>query len=399
MISSKMLPLLSNNSAIRQMFEEGRRLKKEFGEENVFDFSLGNPAVAAPFEVDRAIMECITTEDPAILHAYMPNQGYVYVREAIIGHLNALHHTNYHADQLVMTSGAATGLNIVLKSLLDDMDEVIVFTPYFVEYQNYVNNYGGKLVAVDTDDNFMPDLQDFAAKITAKTKAVLINSPNNPTGVIYGEKVLSGLEEVIREKEKEFGTCIATISDEPYRDLAYDNIEVPWVPDWIHNTIVVYSYSKSLSLAGERIGWVLIPGDFTEAERFTQAVVIANRVIGCVNAPALFQRTIAKTIGVETEVEFYDYNRKYIYDLLTKLGFEMPYPQGAFYLFIKTGMDDVEFCRIAKKHHILLVPGSAFGKSGYARLSYSVGHEVIERCDLAFEGLAKELGKSGNQNA
>lgn len=399
MVSKKMLPLLAGNSAIREMFEEGRKLKQEFGEEHVFDFSLGNPAVAAPFDVDRAIMECIAITDRDTLHSYMQNQGYVFVREAIATHLNTLFQTNYAAKNLIMTCGAAGGLNIVLKSILDEEDEVIVFSPYFVEYKNYIYNYGGKLVTVDTDANFLPDLSDLRKKISKKTKAIILNSPNNPTGVVYDAEILAQLNEVLRQKEEEYGIQIATISDEPYRELVYDGVEVPWVPHRIANTIVVYSYSKSLSLAGERIGWVLIPSDVIDAEDITQAAVIANRVIGCVNAPALLQRAIAMTIGVETEVEFYDYNRKYMMRLLERLGFSFVHPQGAFYLFLKTDMDDIAFCQIAKKHRILLVPGSAFGQAGYVRLSYSVGHEVIERCDAAFEALANELHQKGFDHA
>lgn len=391
MISRKMLPYLNSNSAIREMFEEGKRLEQIYGKENVFDFSLGNPAASTPFDVDMAIIETIT-KGKGKIHGYMQNQGYESVRNAIAMHLNEQYHTKYAAQNLIMSAGAATGLNIVLKTLLDMDDEVITFAPYFVEYENYVKNYDGRLVIVDTDEQFLPDFAELAAKISKRTKAVLINSPNNPTGVIYSEEVLQKLNTVLRDAEAELGIEIATISDEPYRDLAYDEVYVPWVPSVIEKSLVVYSYSKSWSLAGERIGWVLVPDAFPDADDFIKLAVIANRVIGCVNAPALIQKAIEKTIHTPCEMEFYDYNRKHIYNMLKKLGFEMFYPQGAFFLFIKTPMDDVEFCRLAKEYRILLVPGSAFGKSGYVRLSYSVAHEVIEKSEEAFTEFAKSLG-------
>ena len=393
MISNKMRYMLGKNSAIRAMFEEGKRLKKEFGEDKVFDFSLGNPNAKAPKEIKDAILEILDKEDSLLVHGYMSNAGYEDVREAIARSLNRRFQKDYTYNNLIMTTGAAMAINICLKTLLNSGDEVISFSPYFVEYGNYVGNYDGKLVIASTyEDTFYPNMEEFYNSITKKTKAIIINSPNNPTGVVYSKEILMQINTVLRKKEKELGISIITISDEPYRELVYDNTEVPWVPDFIDKTVVVYSYSKSLSLPGERIGWILIPNEIEEFEDFVAALTIANRCSGSVNAPSLMQRVIGRCVDVKIDIEYYDRNRILLLEIMREVGIEVLAPKGAFYIFLKSPIaDDVRFCEICKKYNILLVPGSAFGKSGYARLSYCVSYNMIEASKRAFIELGKEF--------
>lgn len=393
MISKKMQPMLHNSSAIRAMFEEGIRLAKEFGKENVYDFSLGNPNLPAPEAVKEAIVDILNTEDSLSVHGYMNNAGFEDVRAEIAKDLNKRYGTDYTSDNLIMTVGAATGLNISLKTILDPEDEVIVFAPYFVEYGNYVRNYDAKLVVIEANTkDFQPDLGKLAAAINAKTKAIIINTPNNPTGVIYSKETLEALNRILREKEKEYGITIVTISDEPYRELVYTYTKVEWVPSIIENTIVVYSFSKSLSLPGERIGYALVPGSMDGFDEFIQVIRIVNRVIGGVNAPSLMQKVIARCLKERADITYYDRNRQALYQHLKKLGFECIYPEGAFYLFMKTPVEEKEFLNICKKYNVLLVPGSSFGCAGYVRIAYCVSYEMIERSLSAFEKIARECG-------
>ena len=311
MISEKMKPLVNNNSAIRTMFEEGKRLEKLYGKEKVYDFSLGNPNLPAPAQVKKAIFDILNEEDSVFIHGYMSNAGYEDVRKALADSINKRFGTSYGAKNFIMTVGAATALNIVLKTILNPEDEVIAFAPYFVEYGNYVRNYDGKLVVIPPDvETFMPDLAVLEEKINERTKAIIINTPNNPSGVIYSEETLQRLKRVIEKKEKELGITIVTISDEPYRELAYDGAVVPWVPEIIPHAVVVYSYSKSLSLPGERIGWLLIPDRIPDFDEFVNAATIANRCMGSVNAPSLMQRVIGRCLDAKVDVDFYDRNRK-----------------------------------------------------------------------------------------
>lgn len=394
MISNKMRKLVDNNSVIREMFEEGKRLAEKYGQENVYDFSLGNPSIPAPKEVNKAIEEIVNSEEPLQLHGYMSNSGYEDVRETIAQNINKKYNTSFTCKNLVMTVGAASGLNIVLKSILNPDEEVIVLAPYFVEYKNYVNNYDGKLVEVKCKEpEFEPNMDALEASINKKTRAVIINSPNNPTGTIYSEETIKSLAKILETKQKELNTTIFLISDEPYRELVYDNIEVPYVTKYYNNTFVVYSYSKSLSLPGERIGYVVIPNDMEDSEEVIEAVTIANRIIGCVNAPSLMQKVIEKCDGLTTDINEYKKNRDTLYNGLTELNFKCCYPKGAFYIFMKTPInDDKEFCKIAKKYNILMVPGSSFGYAGYVRLSYCVSYEMINNSLQAFRKLAEELG-------
>ena len=396
MISEKMKPRVQNNSVIRIMFEEGKRLAAIYGAENVYDFSLGNPNVPAPDEVEKSILEILKEEESTFVHGYMSNAGYEDVRETIAQSLNERFGTRFGQRNILMTVGAASGLNIILKTILDPEDEVLTFAPYFVEYGNYVRNYDGKLVVVSPNTvDFQPNLDEFAQKITAKTKAVIINTPNNPTGVVYSDATLKRLAEILREKEKEFGTVIVLISDEPYRELAYDGVEVPYVTKYYADTVVCYSYSKSLSLPGERIGYLVIPDECNSFEEVMTAATIANRVIGCVNAPSLMQRVIKRCIEKNAKVNLaaYDRNRNLLYNSLKEYGFSCIKPEGAFYLFVKAPIaDEKEFCSQAQKHNLLLVPGSSFACPGYVRIAYCVSYEQIERSLPAFQALAKEYG-------
>lgn len=392
MISEKMKPLVNNNSAIRMMFEEGKKMAALYGAENVYDFSLGNPNVPAPREVNQAIVDILREEDSTFVHGYMSNAGYEDVREAIAKSLNRRFDTHFHMENLIMTVGAASGLNVILKTLLNPGEEVIVFAPYFLEYGSYVRNYDGNLVVISPDTaTFQPNLEELAEKITSKTKAVIINSPNNPTGVIYSEETLKRIGCILREKGEQLGHTIVLISDEPYRELAYDGAVAPFVTKYYDHTVICYSYSKSLSLAGERIGYLLIPDELEDSSQVIQAAVIANRVSGFVNAPSLIQRVIKRCVDCEVDVAAYDRNRNLLYNSLTAMGFSCPKPEGAFYLFLKSPVaDEKEFCQAAKKHHILIVPGSSFACPGYVRISYCVSYEQIERSLPAFEALAKE---------
>ena len=396
MISEKMIPLMKNNSAIRMMFEEGNKLAAKYGRENVFDFSLGNPSVPAPAEVNQAIQDIVKEEDSLFVHGYMSNAGYEDVRETIAQSLNRRFGTSFHAGNILMTVGAASGLNVILKTLLNPGEQVITFAPYFVEYGSYVRNYDGELVVVSPNTvDFQPNLVEFEEKINEKTKAVIINTPNNPTGVIYSEETLQKIAAILEKKQKEFGTSIVLLSDEPYRELAYGGVEVPFVTKYYHNAVVGYSYSKSLSVPGERIGYVVIPDEVDDSAALIGAATIANRVIGCVNAPSLVQKVIKYCIEheVTVDLETYEKNRNLIYGALTEYGFTCAKPDGAFYLFVKSPVEnEKEFCEVAKKHHVLVVPGSSFACPGYVRLAYCVSYEQIERSLPAFKKIAEEYG-------
>ena len=395
MVSEKMKPFMANNSAIRAMFEEGKRMAAIYGKENVYDFSLGNPNVPVP-RVNEALLHVIQGEAFNELHGYMSNAGYEDVRQTIAESLNKQFGTNFSYKNLIMTVGAASGLNVILKSILNPDDEVIVFAPYFVEYNSYIRNYDGKVVVVSPDtETFMPKLAEFEEKITPKTKAVIINSPNNPTGVVYSEETLMALAEIMKKKEKEFGTSIVLLSDEPYRELAYGGIEVPYATKYYHNTIVCYSYSKSLSVPGERIGYLVIPDEVEDSEMLIGAATIANRILGCVNAPSLIQKAIKYCIehDIAVDLEAYEKNRNLLYNALTEYGFTCAKPDGAFYLFMKSPVaDEKEFCEAAKKHQVLFVPGSSFACPGYVRIAYCVSYEQIERSLPAFRKIAEEYG-------
>lgn len=397
MISEKMKQLASNNSVIRAMFEEGQNMAREFGAENVYDFSLGNPSVPAPAAVKDAIREILDQEDSLMVHGYMSNVGYQDVRQAVAESLNRRFGTDFHENNIIMTVGAAGGLNVILKTLLNPGDEVLTFAPYFTEYGNYVANYDGKLVVVSPNTvDFQPNLKEFAEKITSKTKAVIVNNPNNPTGVVYSAETCREMSRILREKQHEFGTDIYLISDEPYRELAYDGVEVPYLTEYYANTVVCYSWSKSLSLPGERIGYLVIPNELSDYELVYAAAGIATRVSGFVNAPSLMQRAVARCLEAQTDIEAYNRNREALYQGLKSCGFDCIKPQGAFYLFVKTPTEDEkEFVARAKKYHILVVPGSSFACPGYVRIAYCVSYETIIHSLPYFKKLAEEYGLTG----
>lgn len=394
MIAEKMKPFVRNNSAIREMFEEGNRLRGIYGPENVFDFSLGNPSVPAPDCVKDAIMELVQEENPLVLHGYMSNAGFEDVRQTIAESLNRRFGTSFAAKNLIMTVGAASGLNVILKTILNPGEEVVVFAPYFLEYGSYVRNWDGELVTVSPDtQTFQPNLQEFEGKITAKTRAVIVNTPHNPTGVVYSEETIKKLAAILEKKQAEFGSVIYLISDEPYRELAYDGVEVPYLTKYYANTVVGYSYSKSLSLPGERIGYLVIPDEADGSEELITAATISNRTIGCVNAPSLIQKVIGKCVDAGCDVAAYDRNRLALYNGLTELGFTCVKPQGAFYLFLKSPVENEKaFCEAGKKYNILMVPGSSFACPGYVRLAYCVSYETIMNSLPQFAKLAKEFG-------
>lgn len=393
MISDKMKKLVENNSVIREMFEEGKRLKSIYGEENVYDFSLGNPSVPAPKAIKEQIINMVKNEESCFLHGYMSNSGYEDVREKIANSINKKFYTNFNSSNIVMTVGAASGLNIVLKSILNPKDEVITIAPYFSEYNNYIENYdGGVKVVKSNEGDFLPDLDLLESSINEKSKAVLINTPNNPTGVIYSQEIIEKITDIMNRKQKEYNHEIYLISDEPYRELAYDNIEVPYVTKYYKNTFVVYSYSKSLSIPGERIGYVVIPNEMENSSEMIEAVTIANRIIGCVNAPSLMQRVVAECLDEKVDLESYEKNRNLLYKIVTESGLECVKPQGAFYLFVKSPIeDDKEFCKIAKKYNLLFVPASSFAYPGYVRIAYCVSYDMIKHSKDAFEKLGQEF--------
>ena len=394
MISEKMKPYVKNNSAIRMMFEEGNRLRAKYGADKVFDFSLGNPSVPAPDSVREAIIELVNNTDPTVLHGYMSNAGFEDVRQTIAESLNRRFDTKFSAKNLIMTVGAASGLNVILKTVLNPGEEVIVFAPYFLEYGAYVRNYDGVLVEISPNTTtFQPNLAEFEQKITPKTKAVIVNTPHNPTGVVYSEETIRKLSAILEAKQKEFGTVIYLISDEPYRELAYDGVEVPYLTKYYDNTVVGYSYSKSLSLPGERIGYLVIPDEADGSEELISAATIANRTLGCVNAPSLIQKVVAKCVDAKTDLAAYDKNRQALYNGLKECGFECIKPQGAFYLFVKSPVEDEKaFCEAGKKYNILMVPGSSFACPGYVRLAYCVSYDTIVNSLPEFKKLAAEYG-------
>ena len=394
MISETILNLNKNGSAIRAMFEEGARMAKEFGKENVYDYSLGNPSVEPPKEVKDAMTAVLAEESPNSVHGYMNNAGYEDVRQAIAEHLNKEHGTSFSARNILMTVGAAGGLNVIFKVLLNPGDEVITFAPFFGEYRNYVTNFAAKLVTAPTNpETFLPVAENLAAAITPKTKALIINNPNNPTGVVYSEEVIRKVAEVLEAKQKEFGTSIYLIADEPYRELVYDGVTVPYLTKYYRNTIVGYSYSKSLSLPGERIGYLVMPDEIDDADEIIPGASVANRVLGFVNAPSLIQRAIKRVLDSKVDVEIYNRNRELLLSKLTEYGYTCVKPQGAFYLFVKApGGDDKAFVQAAKKYHLLVVAGSGFGGPGYLRIAYCVDYDMIVRSLPAFKSLAEDYG-------
>ena len=391
MISAKMYELGTKKSTIRTIFEFGRKRAAEVGEENIFDFSLGNPNVPTPDFVRDAAIEILQTFEPSKVHGYTVAPGNPEVRETLAKSVNARFGTNFAGKNFFITAGAAAAITICFKALTEVGDEILTFAPYFPEYNCFVESVGAELKVVPAQvSDWQINFDEFEKILTPKTKAVIINSPNNPSGAVYSEETIKSLAEMLTLKSKEFGHPIFIISDEPYREIAY-GVNVPYVPKFYDNTLVCYSYSKSFSLPGERIGYVIVPDEIADFGKVYGAVAGAARVLTHVNAPSLWQLVIAKCAGKPSDITIYERNAKLLYNGLIDAGFECVKPQGAFYLFPKAlEADDYAFCERAKKYDLLLVPGADFGCKGYFRAAYCIKTETIERSLPLFKKLADE---------
>ena len=391
MVNEKMLELGTKKSTIRTIFEFGRKRAAEVGEENIFDFSLGNPNVPTPEFVKNAAIEILQNFEPSAVHGYTVAPGNPEVRETLAKSINARFNTNFAGKNLFITAGAAAAITISFKALAERGDEFITFAPYFPEYKCFVESVGAELKVVPPQpEDWQINFDAFEKILSKNTKAVIINSPNNPSGAVYSEETIKKLAEILTAKSKQFGHAIFIISDEPYREIAY-NISVPYVPKFYANTLVCYSYSKSFSLPGERIGYIVIPDEVEDFGKIFGAVAGAARVLTHVNAPSLWQLVVAKCAGKPSDISIYEKNAKILYDGLIDAGFECVKPQGAFYLFPKAlEADDFAFCERAKKYDLLLVPGADFGAAGYFRAAYCIKTETIERSLPLFKKLAAE---------
>jgi aspartate aminotransferase len=394
-ISKKISDFMDKSSWIRKMFEEGIRLKQEFGEENVFDLSLGNPVAEPPRELLEALVA--SAKDPAPgLHRYMPNAGLPDVRETLAGSLTPECKVDLTADDIVMVCGAAGGLNITLKTLLDPGDEVLIFAPYFVEYLFYADNHGGKAVPVATGLDFALDFPALEKSFSDRTRAVIINSPNNPTGVVYSRQSLEKLAAVLEKKSKEMGRAVYLISDDPYKKIAFDGVETPNICEFYDNSIYITSHSKDLAVPGERIGMVVVHPRAQNAKELIAGLIFCNRVLGFVNAPSLIQRAIKNAQGAMVDVKDYQQKRDFLYQELTRIGYSVVKPQGAFYFFPQSPLEDeVEFARLLASKRVLVVPGRGFGLAGYFRLSYCFPDKVIEGAVSGLEEAFKEAKAKG----
>lgn len=393
LVSEEMYELGSKRSAIRELFEYGKKRAEVVGAENVYDFSLGNPTVPAPDCVNETIRELTEELNSIQLHGYTSAQGDLECRQATADYLNRTYGTHFHADNFYMTMGAAASLSICFKALTTDRDdEFITIAPFFPEYRVFVESAGAKLVVIPPDtSNFQIDFDALEKSLTPHTKGVIINSPNNPSGAVYSAETIAHLAEILRKKSVEFGTEIFILSDEPYREIAYDGVEVPYVTEFYDNTLVCYSYSKSLSLPGERIGYVLVPDEAYESKKIYAAVCGAGRALGYVCAPSLFQKVVTRCIGATGDISLYKKNRDILYKGLTDIGYECYKPDGAFYMFVKALEPDADaFCEKAKEEDLLIVSATGFGCPGYVRISYCVDEDMIRRSFAAFERLYKK---------
>ena len=391
MVNEKMRELGARRSVIRELFEYGKVRRAEIGAENVFDFSLGNPSVEAPASVNRELKRLIDSESSILLHGYTSAQGDASVRGAVADYINRTQGEEVNADCIYMTVGAAAALTCTLTALLEEGEEVIVPSPYFPEYKVFIERCGAKIVEVPCKrDDFQLDVEAIGKAVNGKTAAIIINSPNNPTGTVFSEESISSLSDMLREKACELGHPIYIIADEPYRELVYDGARVPYITKYYDDTVVCYSFSKSLSLPGERIGYALVCPRAKDFVAVYQAICGAGRALGYVCAPSLLQKLLPRVLGEVSDVLVYDKNRRLLLEKLTEYGIECVKPEGAFYLFIKSPSgDSAEFCERAKRFEILLVPSDDFGCGGYARLAYCVKTEEIERALPAFKALAE----------
>ncbi len=395
MVAEKMYELGTKKSTIRTIFEFGRKRAAEVGEENVFDFSLGNPNVPTPEFVKQAVLDILAEMEPSAIHGYTIAPGNPEVREVLAKSINERFGTNFAGKNLFLTAGAAAAITISFKALCEPGDEFIAFAPFFPEYRCFVESVGGKLVVVPAKpEDFQIDFGAFEKCLTPQTKAVIVNSPNNPSGAIYSEETIKGLAEILRKKEQEYGHPIFIISDEPYREIAFEGYTVPYVPKYYANTLVCYSYSKSFSLPGERIGYIVVPDEIADFGKVYGAIAGAARVLTHVNAPSLWQLVIARCAGRPSDISTYVKNGQLLYQGLVDAGFKCVKPQGAFYLFPQSlEPDDYAFCERAKKYDLLLVPGTDFGCPGHFRVAYCIKTETIERSLPLFKKLAAEYAK------
>ena len=390
-ISDNVSRRMVEGSWIRRMFEEGAILKQRIGEENVFDLSIGNPVMEPPPEFDRELKKLVENPMPG-MHRYMENAGYAETRAAVAAQLSLETGIDFDINDIVMTCGAAGALNVVLKTVTNPGDEVIVFAPYFMEYGNYIDNHGGIVTVLPTDEQFMPKLDAFEAAVTAKTKAVIINSPNNPSGVVYSKELVHQIGELIGRKESQYGTQIFLISDEAYRKIIYDGLEYPQVFHHHPRSIVTNSYSKDLGLSGERIGYIAAHPDCRQVDGLMSGFIFCNRILGYVNAPALIQRVVRSLQQVTVSVAEYQKKRDFLYSHLVEMGYSLIKPQGAFYMFPKSLMeDDVAFIRELQQWNILTTPGRGFGLPGYIRVSYCVADSVLEGSLDGFKKVAQKF--------
>ena len=395
MLNEKMYALGNKRSIIREIFEYCKIRAGEIGPDKVFDFSIGNPSVEPPKEISEAIIDLINNENSVLLHGYTSAQGDLGVRRAIANEINEKFGAGVNENSIYMTCGAAASLTISLRALLNEGNECVVFAPFFTEYRVFVENAGGKLVvSTPMEKTFQIDVSDLESKITEKTRAIIMNSPNNPSGVVYNEETIKAVCKVLEKKQKEYGSPIYLIADEPYRELVFDDIKVPYLMNYYDNTIVCYSYSKALSLPGERIGYIAVSPRAQDSQKVYLAVCGAGRSLGYVCAPSLFQQVIKRTIGAKVNVNVYKENRDILYNALTEYGYECVQPDGAFYLFVKALEDDAyKFFEKAKKKEILVVPCDDFGVSGYVRIAYCVDKQRIVNALPAFKALAEEYKK------
>ena len=392
-MNEKMHKLGTNRSIIRELFEFSKAKKLEIGSENVFDFSIGNPSVPPHPSINETLVEIIQSYDPCYLHGYTSAQGDLEVRQFIASNLNERFNTNYDANMLYMTCGAAASLCITFKALVESSkDEILGIAPYFTEYKVFAESAGATFKIVPADlEKFEINFEELNKLINENTKAIIVNSPNNPTGVIYSEDSIIKLAKLLSEKSKEYNHPIYIVCDEPYREIAYDNIVVPHIPNYYDNTILCYSYSKSLSLPGERIGYILVPAAVTDSKDIYAACAGAGRAYGYVCAPSIFQKLIAKCGNMTSDINAYKENRDLLYNGLTKLGYECVYPQGAFYLFVKSPEPNaMNFMEKAKKYNIVIVPSDSFGVTGYVRIAYCIDKNTIINSMPQFEKLIKE---------
>ena len=393
-MNQRMYGLGSKSSVIREIFEYGKRRAAEIGAENVYDFSLGNPSVAPPQAVEDAIAQLLQGKDMTALHGYTSGPGDMATREAIAAHIRGSFGVPADAAHIYMTCGAAASLTISLSAICNAGDEVITFAPYFTEYKVFTETAGARLLALPSDPaTFQIDFAALEGALSPKTAAVLVNSPNNPSGVVYGRETVKKLASLLAEKSAEYGRTIYLISDEPYRELVYGGVEVPYLPAYYKDTLVCYSYSKSLSLPGERIGYIFVSPQAKDAAALFLAVCGAGRALGYVCAPSLFQKVIARCQGMASDVSVYEKNRNTLLSALTSYGFTCVRPDGAFYLFVRSPEPDANaFCEKAKQYDLLLVPGDDFGCAGYVRIAYCVSPAMIARSLPAFEKLARSYG-------